>query len=40
MGHIENPSWCLVMNTTYFIPASLASRIQASASNLTGLNRL
>jgi len=32
------PSWCFVVNTTYFMPASFAVFAQRSGSNLTGLN--
>ncbi len=32
-----NPSWCFVVNTTYFMPASAAAFAQRSGSNFTGL---
>ena len=32
------PSWCLEVITMYFMPASCASRTQASASNFTGFH--
>src|SRR5262245_30307985 len=34
----QKPSWCLLVITMYFMPAALARRTQASASNFTGLN--
>jgi hypothetical protein len=34
----QNPSWCLVVKTMYFIPASLAVFTQSAALNNTGLN--
>ena len=33
------PSWCLVVRTTYFMPALRAIPVQARASNFTGLKR-
>ena len=38
VSHIANPEWCLVVNTTYLMPASLASAAQSRGSNLRGLN--
>ena len=32
------PSWCLVVNTIYFIPAYFAAFAQVSGSKDTGLN--
>ena len=37
-SNIAKPSWCLLVMTMYFMPASFASCTQASALNLTGLN--
>ena len=34
----QKPSWCLVVMTTYFMPAALAMRAHLRASNFTGLN--
>jgi hypothetical protein len=31
------PEWCLVVKTTYFMPASLASTAQSSGCSLRGL---
>src|SRR5579862_650423 len=35
---MQNPSWCLVVNTMYRCPANRARSTNASGSNFTGLN--
>ena len=39
VSNMQKPSWCLVVNTMYFIPACLASD-PLPASNCVGLNCL
>ena len=36
--YIAKPSWCLLVITMYFMPASCAICTHSSALNLTGLN--
>jgi len=37
---MAKPEWCLVVKTTYLMPASLASAAQSLGSNLRGLKAL
>ena len=37
VSHMANPEWCLVVRTTYLMPASFASAAQSLGSNLRGL---
>ena len=37
VSHMANPEWCLVVKTTYLMPASFASAAQSCGSNLRGL---
>ena len=39
-SNITKPSWCFVVKTMYFIPASLAILAHWSALNFTGLKCL
>ena len=36
--YMPKPSWCLLVMTMYFMPASLAIFTHSAASNFTGLN--
>src|SRR5438128_2679323 len=38
VGHMQKPSWCLLVMTMYRIPAERATPAHASASNFVGLN--
>ena len=40
VSHMVNPEWCLAVNTTYLMPASLASAAQSAGSNLRGIEGL
>jgi hypothetical protein len=35
---MQNPSWCFVVKTTYFIPAFFAAAAHFSGLKFTGLN--
>ena len=37
VSNMQKPSWCLVVKTTYFMPASFAAFAQGAGSNCTGL---
>ena len=38
VSNIENPSWCFVVKTMYFMPARRARSAQRPGSNRRGLN--